>query len=127
MQEAGVTGIVVRLEGKRTSDIGTGGTTLTAALFNTDFALSASVTARRGPTGGATSDGAILFPTVLGTDEVTNVSVGQTGSDLVMPVGLHVAPITLHATEGFKLTQVGSTGVAGDMAVLITFGVIEAN
>ncbi len=119
----GITGAAHRIDGERTSAIGTGGSALTADKYDTDYSLSASITARKAPSGGATTTGGILFPTVLGTDEVTSTSVAQTGSDIIMPVGLHVPPITLHAGEGFKISQGSSVGITGALSVLVVFGV----
>ncbi|MBI2476298.1 MAG: hypothetical protein HYV67_03580 [Candidatus Taylorbacteria bacterium] len=70
-QTAAVVGNTTPFEVYRTSAVGTGGTTITADKYDSsDAAVPAQITARDGPTGGATLSGGALLAPLLGTEEL---------------------------------------------------------
>jgi hypothetical protein len=120
---AAVTGVGLTYEAIRTSAVGTGGTTVTPRPFDTgDAALSANVTARLKPTGGATTSATLLF--INGTSEETIPYASSASVTNHIPLGgtPYFKPITLREGEGLKVDQTTSSAV-GSVNVVMAFTV----
>lgn len=92
---AAVTGIVVPVELKRTSAIGTGGTAISAGIFDsTDTSLNANITARTAPTGGATASGNELEGGRISTEE------GSLGTGAPISFPWLQSQIPIYANDG---------------------------
>jgi len=114
----------------------TGGTNLTPFKFNSrqaDLHVGATViatavgatgvTMKRGGTvaGGASEEA--IFPIVIGTDEVTPTTAGQTGADLMFPFGFGVGPFDLNPNEGLTVVQIDA-GTLGELAWWFAYSVL---
>jgi hypothetical protein len=92
----------------RSSAVGTGGTTITAGEADTDNTTPpAQVTARAGPTGGATKV-ATLFSIGLNAEE-TLPAAAMLGMINWVPEGPNIQEITLHEGEGVYAKQITSS------------------
>jgi len=127
-----VTGVVFDWQLFRTSAVGTGGSAQTAWLPDTSqTALSANITARSKPTGGATTSGSSIKNYALHGEETNNGSIVVTSLG-----GLELVPrsiqgsltggvqhgILLRQNQGLKCVQV-TNSAAGNTAWEITFTV----
>lgn len=131
--DTAVTGTLgVQLSLFRTSAVGTGGTAATAdgtvdtaatiSKFDTaNAALPAQITARLGPTGGATS-GAWLGSRWVFTEETNAASAiaGTAGAVFIRNEG---ASLVIRENEGVKLVQ-GTVASVGQVAFEITFELV---
>lgn len=117
---AAIVGTTERFEVKRITTIPTGGAVITPEkMFSGSPAVPASLVFQRGATGGA-AEGTLLFPIVIGVDEVSVNSAGQTGDADYMPRGPGVEPFAFPPGEGFLVKQI-SAGVLGTLAFMVTF------
>lgn len=118
---AAVTGVGQTYEAIRTSAVGTGGTTITPASFDTtNTSLPAQVTARTKPSGGATTATTLLF--LNGSSEETS-SYATSASILnhIPRCGRGESQdIILREGEGLKIDQTTSSSV-GNVNVLLLF------
>jgi len=116
-----VTGVATQFNLRRTSAVGTGGTAQTAFLPDTSqTALSANITCRAKPTGGATSASVIKAFQI--SSEETNTGtlyIAANGGLELVPAGIYDLPnpdgILLRQNQGLSVTQdtnsaAGSTG-----------------
>ncbi len=118
-----VSGIGLAWEVIRTSAVGTGGTTLTPRpMDTTNAALPGGVTARSKPTGGATTDVAILFPNTSSEETVPYASLASSINHIPKPT-LFSQPLVIRENQGLKLDQVTSSAVGSTNVVLI-FGIL---
>lgn len=128
-----VTGTLgVDLHLTRTTAIGTGGTdatregtTLTAATFsalNNANGLDSNVTARLGPTGGATA-GAVLAWDCVFTEETNGGS--YTKLDLGKPWLVDVPPIIVRRNSGIRVVQ-GAVASVGNIGFNVLFKALPA-
>jgi hypothetical protein len=93
----------------RSSAVGTGGTTITAnKADSTNTNVPANVTARAGPTGGATKSGGTLFSIGLNAEE-TLPAAAMLGMINWVPEGPNIQEITLREGEGLYAMQVTSS------------------
>jgi hypothetical protein len=126
----GTLGVEVALT--RTTAVGTGGTaavndgtSLTAATitrFDTDDAVvPAQITARSGPTGGATA-GAYLGSRWVFTEETNAASAiaGTAGADIIRNEG---AKLIVRENSGIRIVQ-GTVASVGNVSIEINFAVI---
>lgn len=89
----------------KSSAVGTGGTAITGrAADSTNAAISASVTCRAGPTGGATKN-FTLWSAGLDAEE-TRPAAGLLGMINWVPEGQNVQEIVLNENEGFYVIQI---------------------
>ena len=119
--QAAITGVGLQYDVIRTSAVGTAGTTITGrAADTTNPAIPATVTARRGATGGAT-EAHILFP--LGVDpEETRPSAGLMGMINWMPEGPNIQEFVMREGEGLLVKQITSN-TAGIMGCVLVVSV----
>ena len=114
---SGITGVQIGFGIKRTSAVGTGGTTETPRPLDTTFpALSGSITARSGATGGATVV-YTYFQQHFFNDE-TNAGAGMVGLINTLPVlGDQVTEIVLRQNQGLMVQQdvTATVGLTGAM------------
>jgi hypothetical protein len=116
-----VTGISQQLEIYRTSAVGTGGVALSFDKTDTtNPTLSASITARLHPSGGATLIGQPIAGANIYTEEGTN-------SLMNFPIynnygNTNRQPLKLASGEGIKV-RTGPTGGAGSISIIMTFTV----
>lgn len=120
---AAVTGVGQTYELIRTSAVGTGGTALTPAAFDTtNTALPAQVTARTKPTGGATTATTLLF--VNGSSEETNPYASMASTLNHIPIGGMFSPqetgFVLREGFGIKVDQTTNSAV-GNVNVVVVF------
>lgn len=102
-----VTGVVFDWKLARTTAVGTGGSTLTAWLRDTSqTALSANITARSKPTGGAT-ESTILFNYALSSEETNaaTISVASWGGLELIPCAFPDSSLQDYGREGILLRQ----------------------
>lgn len=118
-----VTGVGLTWEIIRTSAVGTGGTTITSATFDsTNTALPGQVTARTKPTGGATTAATLLY--VNGSSEETSPYAGLASQINHVPQIVHKSEcIVLNEGEGLKVDQTTNSAV-GSTNVLLVFNVV---
>ena len=130
--DTAVTGTLgVQLDLFKTTAVGTGGTAATAngtvstaatiTNLNTSTALPAQVTARLGPTGGATS-GAWMGTRWVFTEETNAGSAfaGQYGAEFIMDKEV---PVVLAENSGLKIVQ-GTVASVGNIAFDILFELV---
>jgi hypothetical protein len=118
-----VTGVGMTYEVLRTTAVGTGGTAITPAPFDTATpALPAQVTARTKAAGGATSG--TLLHTINGSSEETSPYAGLASILNHLPgAGLPVPqPIVLREGEGLRVDQTTNSAV-GNVNVVVLFTV----
>lgn len=119
--QTAITGVGHRFELRRTTSVGTGGTSITAVKADsTDAALHANVTARASATGGAaTSD--LLFNITTNPEETLPAASMHSGVNWV-PEGDGIKPIIINENEGVVLTQITSNtaGIWHALAVVTT-------
>jgi hypothetical protein len=115
---AGVTGVSITLEGWRTTDVGTGGSTITAGKMDTsDADMSANITCRSLPTGGATATGNPIVVGAIYTEEGAN---NQPAITLYENPGTGAGTrLTLREGEGITIVT-GPLGMAGRIAIHVT-------
>jgi hypothetical protein len=102
---AAVVGVPINWSLRRTSAVGTGGTTLTAGLADTgDAAVPAQITARHAATGGAT-DATTLFDFYT-TSEETIAANAISGMINWIPVATGLGSPTAREGQGLKLQHV---------------------
>lgn len=111
-----ITGANIAFDLNKTSAVGTGGTTITPRLLDSNFAaLDADITARAGATGGATL--AHLLLTQYHFNEETNAAVALVQHQNLLPssIGNRVAEIALRQNQGLQVKQSVSmtTGLTG--------------
>ena len=118
-----VTGVGLTWELIRTSAVGSGGTALTPRpLDSTNTALSASVTARSKPTGGATTD--VVLTYMQSSSEETSPYAGMASilNHLTFASSPDVQTLTINPGEGIKIDQTLSSSV-GTTNIRIAFSV----
>lgn len=121
-----VTGVSISWLLERSTNVGTGGTALTAWLPDTsDTALDADITCRSKPAGGAAA-GTDLFPFALSSEETNagTMQIASMGGLELVPASLVMMNkgIVLRPSQGIRMTQVTSSSV-GNTAWVITFTV----
>jgi hypothetical protein len=115
-----VVGAACRFNVSRFTTAHTGGTTLTpVALDSNSPTLDPSITALRA---GTVTPTELLYPIVIGTDEVTDASGAQTGGDLYFPYGFGIEPFRLNPGEGLVLDQITNI-TAGALGFIFAFSV----
>lgn len=124
----GTLGVDVHLT--RTTAIGTGGTdatregnSLTAATFsayNNTTPLDSNITARLGPTGGATAGAALSWDSVF-TEETNGGSYTKT--ELAKPWLVDVPPIIVRRGSGIRVVQ-GAVASVGNIGFNVLFKVV---
>ncbi len=127
---AAVAGTVISLEGFRTSNVGTGGITITPGQSDSaDAAVPAQVTAREAPTGGAASDGGALLIDTTGTDELATSEFragwrlkggAAHNTQWVFDGSTTRRALVVRENEGFKLVT-GPLSGAGNVVIVIEF------
>lgn len=123
-----VTGVAFAWTFARTTAVGTGGSAQTAVLADTsDTALSANITCRSKPTGGATAGSTIQTYQVHGeeTNAGTMILASMGGLELVPPLlSLPVSEkgIVLRQNQGLSVTQT-TNSAAGNTGWTIVFTV----
>lgn len=120
---AAVTGVGQTYEAIRTTAVGTGGSTITPATFDTaNAALPGGVTARTKPTGGATSGATLLF--INGSSEETNPYAALASILNHIPTWsvAEAQRIVLREGEGLKIDQTTNSSV-GNVNVAAVFTV----
>jgi hypothetical protein len=123
-----VTGVVFDWKLARTTAVGTGGSAPTAYPFDTAYsALSASITFRTKPTGGAT-EGTILFNYSLSSEETNAATIqvaSQGGLELLPPFAQYMNGgngILLRQNQGLRCVQI-TNSAAGNTGWVIGFSV----
>jgi hypothetical protein len=120
---AAVSGVGQTYEAIRTSAVGTGGTTITPAPFDsTNAALPAGVTARTKPAGGATTAATLLL--LNGSSEETNPYAALASMLNHIPSGGMADPqrIVLREGQGLKVDQTTNSAI-GNVNVMVMFTV----
>lgn len=120
---AAVAGVGQTYEAIRTSAVGTGGTTITPAAFDsTNAALPAGVTARTKPAGGATTAATLLL--LNGSSEETNPYAALASMLNHIPSGGMADPqrIVLREGQGLKVDQTTNSAI-GNVNVMVMFTV----
>lgn len=117
---AAVTGVGLTWEVIRTTTVGTGGTTLTPRpMDTTNAALPAQVTARSKPTGGATTNYVLLYPS--SSSEETSPYAGQAST--LNHLGIigddWLQELVIREGEGLKVDQTTSSSVGSTNVVLV--------
>lgn len=121
--QAAITGVGLQYDVKRTTAVGTGGTTITSEKADTQNSdVPAQITARARATGGAT-EGGILFP--LGVDpEETRPGAGIMGMINWMPEGPNIQELVLREGEGILVKQITSN-TAGIMGCVLVVTIVD--
>lgn len=124
---AAVVGTNIPFEVYRTSAVGTGGTTITADKYDTtNAAVPAGITARNGPTAGATVSGGVLLAPVIGLDETSQghyYGYFQRGGNALNTPYIYDGsttqrPITIREGNGI-VVQTGPLSGVGNAVIII--------
>ena len=120
---AAVTGVGLTWEIAWSSTVGTGGTVKAATVMDqSNAAVSANVTCRSKPTGGATIGNVITFP---------NTSSEETSSYATMAANLNhldwiaggagpLQPLTIRQNQGIKIDQTTNSSVGSTNIIIVT-------
>jgi hypothetical protein len=117
-----VTGVGQTYELIRTNAVGTGGSTLTPAAYDTNSAgLNANITARSKPTGGATTNATVLYVNGSSEETVPYASLASVLNHVKGFDAQSTEPITLREGYGLKIDQTTNSNVGNvNMTVLFT-------
>lgn len=115
-----VTGVGLTWEVIRTSSVGTGGTTLTPRPMDTaNAALPTQVTARSKPTGGATTNYALLYPNTSSEETIPYASLASTLNHLGVIGDDWLQELVIREGEGIKIDQTTASNVGSTNIVLV--------
>lgn len=117
---AAVTGVGLTWEIIRTTDVGTGGTTITPRpMDTTNTALPAQVTCRSKPTGGKTTNHILLYANSSSEETTPYAGQASTLNHLGIIGDQWLQEVVLREGEGLKIDQTTSSSVGSSNIVLV--------